>query len=90
LTNIGRHASATRVSIAAKRERDGIRFDLEDNGTGFSLEEYLERQGPRGLGLATMNERAKLMGGALEVTSRVGEGTRVCIRVPVARRGEGR
>jgi two-component system, NarL family, sensor histidine kinase UhpB len=90
LTNVGKHARAACVTIAAKRDGAEICFVLEDNGMGFSQDETQEKHGvQRGLGLATMDERAKLMGGTLEVTSKVGAGTRVCVRLPIEHRGEG-
>lgn len=90
LTNVGKHSRATCVTIAAKREANEIRFVLEDNGMGFSQDAVQERQDvQRGIGLATMDERAKLMGGTLEVSTTVGAGTKVCVRLPIASRGEG-
>ncbi|MHC1743513.1 MAG: PAS domain-containing protein [Syntrophobacteraceae bacterium] len=88
LTNVGKHAAATCVSLSAKREQEAIRFVLEDNGKGFSPEGCVEKHGARGLGLATMDERARLAGGTLEVTSREGGGTRVCVLVPVVKQGD--
>jgi len=84
LTNISRHAGATEVSIAV-RERDGlISLVFEDNGAGFDPTRVLARRASgRGLGLAALDERARMLGGALEIRSQPGCGTRVTCVIPV-------
>ena len=87
LTNISKHASATEVSIAVK-EHDGlISLMLEDNGVGFDPAQVLARRATgRGLGLAALDERARMLGGTLEIRSQPGAGTRVTCVIPVDRR----
>lgn len=87
LTNVGKHASASHVSLLARREGDRIALVLADNGKGFDVKGGSERGGCRGLGLATMSERARLASGTLEVASNVGGGTKVQICVPIERSG---
>lgn len=83
LTNAGRHAGARAVEVAL-RERDGeVELTVRDDGEGFDPGRVL-RGGDdpeRGLGLEGMAERARLVGGALEVASAPGRGTRVTLRV---------
>ena len=64
LTNISKHADATEVSIAVK-EHDGlISLMIEDNGAGFDPALVLARRATgRGLGLAALDERARMLGG---------------------------
>ena len=84
LTNAARHSDANEVSLRVTRERDRIRFVVEDDGQGFDMSQVVA-VGPAhgGLGLATMQERASMVGGSLEVWSAPGKGTRVTLGVPV-------
>lgn len=79
LTNISRHAGATEVEIALRRENGSITLSIHDNGAGFSRESAGWKPG---LGLASMAERARLLGGQLEVKSRPGEGTGITMTIP--------
>jgi PAS domain S-box-containing protein len=90
LTNISKHAGATEVFIVV-REKDGlISLVLEDNGAGFDAAQALARGATgRGLGLAALDERARMLGGALEVRSGPGCGTRVTCIIPVDRKNKG-
>ncbi|HEX9883667.1 MAG TPA: sensor histidine kinase [Desulfobaccales bacterium] len=90
LTNIGKHAGAGRVCLAIKRQGDAVSCLIEDNGQGFKVEEVLGA-GPsrgKGLGLAAMKERVRMLAGKLDLRSRVGEGTKVSFTVPIPARVE--
>ena len=84
LTNISKHAGATEVSVAVK-EHDGlISLMIEDNGAGFDPALVLARRATgRGLGLAALDERARMLGGTLEIRSQPGAGTRMTCVIPV-------
>ena len=84
LTNISKHAGATEVSITVK-ENDGlISLALEDNGAGFDPAQVSARRAAgRGLGLAALDERARMLGGTLEIRSQPGCGTRLTCIIPV-------
>jgi two-component system NarL family sensor kinase len=79
LTNVGRHANAQHATLRLVTKPDEVRLAVEDNGRGFDPAKVLHDQ----YGLIGMNERAKLLGGALEVKSCPGDGTRVEVAVPV-------
>ena len=84
LTNAAKHAKATEVSVRADRHGDRLFFVVEDNGGGFDVREAMTREASaRGLGLATMHERARMIGGALNIWSERGKGTRIAFDVPI-------
>jgi PAS domain S-box-containing protein len=73
LTNILKHARASEVLVRLERLRPGeIRLSLWDNGSGFEPE-----TAPKGLGLNGMEERFKLLGGQLKISSTLGHGTQL-------------
>lgn len=80
LTNVARHAEASRVDVVLKAERRILNLLVIDDGSGF---DYREHEDSGGLGLAGMQERAALSGGKLEVQSRIDQGTRVNFQVPL-------
>ncbi|WP_298576887.1 cache domain-containing protein [uncultured Luteimonas sp.] len=82
LTNVARHAGATRVEVEVEVE-DGDRGPLlvlrvSDDGRGFDAAH------PAGLGLVTMRERATQLGGSVTIASRAGGGTVVRAVLPLA------
>jgi len=84
LTNIGRYAQATRVRISATRHDSSIFFKVEDNGVGFNVGKAIARMpGDRGMGLAAMQERARMLGGYLNIVSKEGEGTCITFSIPL-------
>lgn len=82
LTNVERHASATRVRVRVKERDGGIHGEVVDDGCGFVVSDRDHLPGH--LGLLALRERALLAGGWCEVTSEPGKGTRVEFWVPVA------
>jgi signal transduction histidine kinase len=88
LTNIGKHAKASRVSVRIKRNPTTALFTVEDNGCGFDASQIHSLDDPnRGLGLAAMEERVRMQGGTLEISSRENQGTRIAFTLPL---GSGR
>jgi PAS domain S-box-containing protein len=84
LNNIEKHAQATHVSLAIKKEGDEICFSVKDNGKGFDLSEVLTRNSAeKGLGLATLRERVRMLGGSLDLWSEEGKGTRISFSIPI-------
>jgi PAS domain S-box-containing protein len=83
LTNIGKHAQATHVSIAIKEEGDKISFLVEDDGKGFDLGRITRKDvTEKGIGLVTMNERVRMLGGSLHLMSQEVGGTRIAFAIP--------
>jgi PAS domain S-box-containing protein len=85
LNNITKHAHATEVSVAMKREPGGVSFRLEDNGEGFEVPKVVASDSrKRGLGLTAMDERVRMMGGSLQMWSQTGIGTRISFFIPTS------
>lgn len=81
LTNVVRHARATRVEV--RLETDGsLELRVADDGTGFAVDEA-QAQPTASVGLFGMAERVALIGGSLEIDSSPGGGTRVRASVPL-------
>src|SRR5467141_2705617 len=78
LTNVVRHAHATRVEARLEREADQLIFQVHDNGRGFDPEEAMAR---RSLGLVGMRERALLLNGEFKVEGVPGAGTTIALRI---------
>ncbi len=86
LANISKHAQASRLSIAVGKNENRCTFLIKDNGRGFDIKRakgknFIER----GMGLAAMEERARMLEGSLNIWSQVGKGTRINLAVPVNR-----
>jgi PAS domain S-box-containing protein len=79
LTNILRHAAATRVEVRLEQRDQTLRIVVKDNGQGIAPE---RRANGTTLGLASMRERTRLLGGTLEIHSVVGQGTTVRVEIP--------
>jgi signal transduction histidine kinase len=82
LTNILRHANATRVDISADEQPGEFVLTIRDNGKGITDE---AKSRPLSLGLLGMQERAHFIGGTIDITGVEGRGTTVTLRVPVSR-----
>jgi two-component system, NarL family, sensor kinase len=81
LTNVARHAEAGRVIVRLVATPEQVRLAVEDDGRGFETSKV---PGDRH-GLVGMRERAEVLGGALEVHSEKGAGTRIEATVPLER-----
>ena len=79
-----RHAGDVPVKITLYRSPESVHLQIQDEGPGFSQDAMKER---RTLGLISMAERARLLGGTLRVTSVPGEGARLEIAVPLTQDG---
>jgi signal transduction histidine kinase len=80
LANVARHAGATRVLVRVAQRGEEFVLSVQDDGRGF---EWPAAARGTGLGLRTMAERARRLGGRLDVETRPGQGTTVTVRFPV-------
>jgi PAS domain S-box-containing protein len=85
LTNVVRHADATRVSVSLKKGRDRVSLRIRDNGKGVEESQTLD---PGALGLLGMRERARFWGGEVEISGVSGKGTLVAVSIPLASKGD--
>jgi len=82
LRNSWRHSKATSIEITVDFSADKVRITVIDNGQGFNPPRSMGDLAKDGkLGLAGMQERAKLIGGTLEVRSSPGKGTDIAVEV---------
>lgn len=79
LTNVVRHANATRVEVRLWEEAGNLWMEIRDNGRGIS---EAELSNTRSIGLLGMRERAALLSGELTLHGVAGEGTTVRVRIP--------
>jgi len=79
LTNSARYADATEVSVTVTCKQHEVRLVVSDNGRGFNVAEAHQ-----GLGLLGMRERAALLQGTLNVSTRPGQGTKVEVVLPLS------
>ncbi|MGB8991236.1 MAG: response regulator [Desulfobaccales bacterium] len=83
-SNITKYAQASQVSLSIKRQDGSVAFQLEDNGRGFDHQKVInENITDRGLGLTSMNERARMVGGSFNIWSQEGQGTKMTLVVPI-------
>ncbi|MGB4548825.1 MAG: PAS domain S-box protein, partial [Syntrophales bacterium] len=66
LNNVIKHANASHISISIYRQDGNVFFDVIDNGIGFDMNENSRCETKLGIGLATMAERVKMLGGQYE------------------------
>ena len=81
LTNIGKHSQADLLLVAITRHDDRVSFLIQDNGKGFDPAQ--PRRQSLGMGLAAMEERARMVGGVLSISSQEGVGTKVSLDIPI-------
>jgi signal transduction histidine kinase len=81
LTNILRHAQATKVDILMDQAADEFVLRISDDGRGITEEDKFAQLS---LGLLGMQERAHLIGGQVEISGIHGKGTRITVRVPLS------
>jgi two-component system sensor histidine kinase DegS len=83
LRNVWRHSGATSAEIRVEFDENKTRVTVSDNGKGFNLPDKIGDLAKDGkLGLAGMQERAQLIGGALAVQSRPNKGTSISVELP--------
>jgi signal transduction histidine kinase len=92
LTNVARHAQASRVEVALAKLPEGTALTIKDDGKAFNVEKTLPANGGKRLGLLGMRERLEMVGGSFHVESIPGRGTTITakiLRAKSARTGGG-
>jgi len=79
LTNIARHAHASTVHVTLHEDEEALRMEIADDGVGFDPAQAR----PQALGLLTMSERCRELGGRFELVSQPGAGARLTFTVPL-------
>lgn len=85
LTNVARHAGASRVDITLTAEDGAVMLEVTDDGRGLTV---TDRNAAESFGLMGMRERAEMFGGELDIESAAGKGTTVRLRVPLSETAE--
>ena len=89
LSNVGKHAQARHASVEVDRRADVLCCVVSDDGRGFDQRAIDQARDACHLGLEAAVERARSMGGRLEVTSELGHGTRARLLLPIGATGAG-
>jgi PAS domain S-box-containing protein len=82
LTNVVRHANATKVKLSLQKNQGRILFRISDNGKGIEEKQLSD---PKALGLIGMRERARFWGGEVKISGTPGKGTTVAVSIPLNR-----
>lgn len=83
LTNVRKHAHATRVCVCIRPDGPGICLTVADDGQGFDPTQ-VTANGTGGFGLRVMQERAESVGGRLTIAAQIGRGARISVWVPLS------
>jgi signal transduction histidine kinase len=83
LTNVARHAHASKVQLRLERKGSTLIASIEDNGQGFDVAKVINRKASgSGMGLLGMRERVTLLGGHFNIRSQAGQGTQLYLEIP--------
>ncbi len=82
LTNVGKHAEATTVRVALKRNGNRVKMTIADDGAGFDPAVVGQSVAEGHIGLGSLLARFDAMGGAMDIDSHVGNGTRITVTSP--------
>jgi len=85
LTNVARHAKATKVKVSLKEKAGKIELKVRDNGKGITEEQV---SNPKSFGLIGIKERAYYLGGKVVIKGLQDKGTTLTIRIPLPKKGK--
>jgi PAS domain S-box-containing protein len=86
LNNLVKHSQASRATVTLERDLHCVRVRLEDNGRGFDMSAVAAARKVRtGIGLTSISERVRMLGGSFQIRSAPGQGTRIRIELPTGR-----
>jgi PAS domain S-box-containing protein len=80
LTNVARHANATKIDVKAETNENNLVLCITDNGDGFDIAKI---KSTKTLGILGMQERSAMMGGQYTITTAPGKGTTIVVSVPI-------
>ena len=84
LTNVRRHADATKVNLRLQFQADELLVEIRDNGRGFNLSQTLDSAISVGhMGLLGMRQRAEALGGDITIKTGEGTGTTIILSLPI-------
>lgn len=83
LTNVNKHASASKVEISLQLEHNAVYMEIRNDGTSFNVERELNIRRRKRLGILGMRERVEMVGGEFSITSTPDEGTSVRVTIPL-------
>ncbi len=82
LANVLKHAEASCIQVRIVKAKGNLKISIIDNGRGF-----VRNGKSAGLGLVTMQERARLLGGTVEIHSKRNQGTTILVDIPIVKEG---
>ncbi len=85
LTNVARHSEATCVEVIIQLNNGELQVEIADNGKGVDQAELVN---PESLGILSMQERARMLGGKITITGKPGKGTHIVLRAPLQGRNQ--
>ncbi len=80
LTNVARHADASRVSICLRKRAQSLELEVRDNGRGITEEQIADHHA---LGIMGIRERVRMMGGKVQINGAPDKGTKVLVTIPL-------
>jgi len=81
LSNISKHANATRIEISVSLNNGILQMRIADNGIGFNTEEKRS-----GIGLANIIRRTEVLSGKFSINSSIGNGCEIAVRIPLTKK----
>jgi PAS domain S-box-containing protein len=85
MTNVARHANASKVKVSLKQAQSYLRLKIKDTGRGIRKSEIAN---PRSLGIIGIRERVLPWGGTVSISGVPGKGTDVTVQIPIRRRSD--
>jgi PAS domain S-box-containing protein len=84
ITNVARHAQASRIEVRLQKLQGAIGMEIKDNGRSFRAERVMSAAQHKRLGLLCMRERVEMVGGTFSIESEPGQGTSIRVEIPFA------
>ncbi len=79
LNNVIKHSNASGARVVIKAAENSVLIHIEDDGAGFEVENIKSKSG---FGLVGLKERTQLLNGEFSIDSKIGEGTKIKVKIP--------